>query len=137
MTEAAMARADLKRACLAMLDAMAIEHPAGHQGVYVARYLLVSRGGDRIGLMFEKGERSAANLWFARRFAGPLSEAGLTLRDYPASALHQLSSDGKARSYGRHSALKSMRDLANVDLVRITIERPTEMRLILDNLAAL
>ncbi|ETD86372.1 hypothetical protein ACTTAF_13365 [Rhodobacter capsulatus] len=137
MTEAAKTRADLKRACLAMLDAVAIEHPAGHQGVYVARYLLVSRGGDRIGLMFEKGERSAANLWLARRFASALPEAGIVMRDYPASALHQLSADGKERSYGRHSALKSMRDLANVDLVRFTIERPTEMRLILDGLAEL
>jgi len=132
----AMTRKDLKLLCLSILDAVAVEHPAGHQAVYAARYVLRGESGERIGLMFEKGETSAANLWVARRFAEGLIDTGIDVRDYPAVALYQ-ASEGGAKRYGRHAALKTMRDLANVDLVRFTIDSVSQLKLIINHLARL
>ena len=110
-----MARDELKLDCLGRLDVRAIEHSAGHQGKLAARYLLRCADGDRAELMFEKGPRTPANLWVAHaRVAGLLAEPGLHFQSSPASTLFTAKgSDGK-RIYGRHSALKSMRELERV-----------------------
>lgn len=136
MTVSVTARMGLKKICLSMLDSFAIEHPAGHQKELAARYVLRSTNGERVCLMFEKGEKSAPNLWFAQCYASQLALSDLIHRIYPASALYQPKEEGKKQGYGRHSALKSMRDLANVDLVRVTIERPGQMQDLLETLAA-
>ncbi len=67
MTAAPGSRTDLKRACLTLLDEVAVEPPAGHQGIYAARYILLTDLGQPIALMFEKGERTPAHLWVAKR----------------------------------------------------------------------
>jgi hypothetical protein len=128
-------REQLKSSCLGLLDAAAIEHPAGH-GKLFARYVLRSEEGDRIELMFEKGEKSPAHLWLTRRHALPLLTMGMEFRDYPASELYQPTEPGGKPVYGRQSALKSMRDLANADLVRLKIERVEQMEMILAKLVA-
>ena len=124
----------LKAACLALLDAAAVEHPSGHQGKLAARYLLRTGSGDRIALMFEKAPKTAANLWLPLTHARFLEGIDAPSRVYPASALYQEKEPGP-RGYGRHSGLKSMRDLANIDLIRFTIERVTQMEAILERLS--
>lgn len=84
--------------------------------------------------MFEKGEKSKPNLWVERRFVSGLEEAGIEFRVYLASALYPTSAPDQKQAYGRHAALKAMRDLANADLVRFTIERITQLEMILAEL---
>ncbi|KGJ05422.1 hypothetical protein IT41_06565 [Paracoccus halophilus] len=129
-----MNRQDLKAACLEMLDQVAIEHPAGHQGKLAARYVLRSQAGDRIELMFEKGEKVSANLWIERRYAEALASEGIICREYPAASLFAKKGAEGKKTYGRHSALKPMRSLANSDLLRFTIERVSQLQSILDHL---
>lgn len=131
----AQGRAELKAACLALLDTVAMEHPAGH-GKLAARYILRSQNDDRIELMFERDAKSRANLWLARDRAGDLLNTGIEFRAYPASDLYQATEPGGKTSYGRHAALRSMRDLANADLVRFTIERAEQMEALLANLTS-
>lgn len=137
MTSVMMSREELKAACLALLDSMAVEHPAGHQGKFAARYLLRSASGERIGLMFEKSEKTKCCLWVERRFARDLMDEDIEFHLYLASSLYQTPEDGKKPSYGRHAALKSMRDLAHTDLVRFTLTSSAQMWVILDHLAKL
>jgi len=124
----------LKAACLSLLDTAAAEHPAGHQSKLAARYVLRSRSDERIGLMFEKSEKTKALLWVGNVHARNLLEADIEFRVYLASSLYQETEPGGKRPYGRHAALKSMRDLANADLVRFTIERFTQMQFIVGTL---
>lgn len=135
MATGSTSRSDFKRACLALLDAVAVEHPAGHQGVYAARYILQTADGQPIALMFEKGERTPAHIWVAtRHLAFQLSE-GVTVREYPADALYQPADDGE-KTYGRHAGLKAMRELANVDLVRVTVETVGQLQTVVQGLKA-
>lgn len=136
MTEASMTRAELKAICLALLDEAALDHPAGHQGKLAARYILRAGDGERIGMMFEKHEATKAHLWLEQRHARHLMDAGIDHRVYPAAALYQEGASGEKQAYGRHAALKAMRDLANADLVRFTIDRVGQMEMILTKLAA-
>ncbi len=81
MTVKAFNRDDLKRACLAALDAVALEHPAGHQGKLAARYVLHTRRSEAIELMFEKGPKTPAHLWMGR-------EAGEAIRRTEGRGAH-------------------------------------------------
>ncbi|WP_231572730.1 hypothetical protein [Paracoccus sanguinis] len=128
-------REELKAQCLALLKEAAHEHPAGHSKL-VARYVMRSRNDNRIELMFEKSDKSRANLWLASRYGAELMDVGIRCRAYPASAIYQDAAPGGKKVYGRHSALKSMRDLAHADLIRLTIERPAQMETILRKLDA-
>ena len=62
--------------------------------------------------------------------------AAIEFRVDPASALYREVESGGKRPYGRHAALRSMRDLANADLVRCTIERFEQLETILAKLSA-
>lgn len=135
MRKADVGRATLKLACLRQLDARAIEHPAGHQGKLAARYLLRSSGGEGIELMFEKGPNSSANLWVLRRFAEVIQDFGVAVRHSPAALLYQQKDAAGKPQYGRHSALKPMRQLVNADLVCFSIEHETEIERMLTDLA--
>lgn len=137
MTDAQTIRLALKQDCLRLLDASAIEHPVGHQGKLAARYMLVSATGEGIELMFEKGPASAANLWVCHRHARGLLVEGLTFASAPAAALDRAAdADGRAR-YGRHSALRPMRQLGHADLICFSIQNKAEMEKILGDLAAI
>ena len=126
-------REELKARCLALLDAAAIEHPAGHSKL-AARYVFRNLDDDRIELMFEKAGNSRANLWLALDRIGDLSTLDVETRIYRASELYRPSEPGGKVVYGRHAALKPMRDLANVDLVRFTIDRAEQLEVILARL---
>ncbi|MBZ8117371.1 hypothetical protein KUD11_01785 [Roseovarius sp. LXJ103] len=127
----------LKAACLQRLDQRVAEHPAGHQGKLAARYLIRARDGDAIEIMFEKGPRGPANLWVeASRVSAFLEHTDLCHRLAPAATLYAVKGANGKPVYGRHSALKSMRDLAHADLVCIRIEALTELDRFLDHLQA-
>lgn len=128
-------RAALKRACLDRLDAVAGEHLAGHQGKLAARYVLNAIGGDRISLMFEKHDSAGTYLWMEQRLAKTLLDLGITWQPYPALDLYPTGEPGTKPRYGRHAALKAMRDLANADLVRFEIATVGEIELLLKGLA--
>lgn len=134
MTASAFDRDDLKRACLAALDAAAVEHPAGHQGKLAARYVLHTTRSETVELMFEKGPKTPANLWMIRKAGEPMIDDGIGYRLSPAADIYATTgAEGRLR-YGRHSALKPMRQLANADLICFTIERVAEIRRLLDRL---
>jgi hypothetical protein len=106
MSAASLSREELRSACLNLLDRRAVEHPAGHQGKLAARYVLVSTSGERIGMMFEKGERARPLLWVERRHVPDLVDSDIEARVSLASSLYQDAEGGGQPSYGRHSALK-------------------------------
>lgn len=130
-----MNRVALKLKCLELLDEVAFEHPAGHQGKLAARYLLRCSNGDRAELMFEKGEKTPASLWVAhKRVVGLISKPGLHFHSSPTSILFASESPSGRPTYGRHSALKSMRELGNGDLICFKITRTEELEYILEHL---
>lgn len=132
-----IARADLKACCLDILDSVAMEHPSGHQGKLVARYVLRTVSGERIGLMFEKSKKAKPNLWVELRFAKELLDLNISFIISQASSLYQQDKATGRIIYGRHAAIKAMRDLANADLVRFTIADITQLQIILKKLTAL
>lgn len=136
MTAGIAARQELKTACLTLLDDVAVEHPSGHQGKYSARYVLRNHGGDRIGLMFEKAEKSKPYLWVEHARVSDFLDVGVEFSTYPAAGLYQPNEEGQKTSYGRHAALKSMRELAHADLVKINIQSVDQLRSLLEKLLA-
>lgn len=131
-----MDRNELKLQCLELLDRRASEHPAGHQGTLVARYLLRGHNGDVTELMFEKGPKTPANLWVAHhRAAGLLVEPGLQFQSSPASALYANKGANGKPIYGRHSGLKPMRELGHADLICFSITALAELDRILSHLS--
>ena len=133
---ATVTQSELKAACLALLDKAAVKHPAGHQGKLAARYVLRAGSDERIGLMFEKSEKTKAYLWIEKRFADGLVSRDIDHRCYPANELYKAAKDGEKPAYGRHAGLKAMRDLANADLVRFEIVRLEQLETILSSLAS-
>ncbi len=130
-----MDREELKAHCLERLDTLAVEHPSGHQGILAARYLLRCREGDRAEVMFEKGPRTPANLWVAhKRVADLIAAPGLHFRLSPASALFVSKGSNGKPIYGRHSALKTMRELSHADLICFTIHTIDDLDRILVHL---
>lgn len=136
MTDARAARKALKNTCLELLDRVAVEHPAGHQFKLAARYVITSRGGERIGLMFEKHESVPAQVRVARHYGKDLLGNEIPVCEYHAEKLYTSSDANVEPAYGRHAALKSMRDMANVDLLRFTVESRAQLERIVLHLAA-
>lgn len=85
--------------------------------------------------MFEKSDKTKPLLWIEHRFLRDLVHDDIEIKFYPASALYQAVEPGGKQPYGRHAALKPMRDLAHVDLVRFSIDRVEQLRTILTHLA--
>lgn len=128
-----MNRAQLKLDCLAILDARASEHPAGHQGKLAARYLLRCASGA-VELMFEKAPATPANLWGALSdIANLIPKSSFDSKIFPASALYSTKGKNGDPLYGRHSALKVMSKLQNADLVRFRLSTVAELNQILDH----
>ena len=124
----------LKRAIIALLDAVADEHEEGHQPSKAARYVLLSRHGARIEVMFEKNADSPPNIWCLEAAAGRALIAELGPRPSPATALRtKLGKDGDAL-YGRHSALERMSQLGGADLVCFAPKCMAEVGRIIDRL---
>ena len=127
MNAEVMNREMLIAACLTQLGKASVEHPAGHKGKLAARYIIRSNNDERVGLMFEKSGKTKPYLWMARPHARDLLEADTEFRVYLPSSLYQEAEPGGKRPYGRRAALKSMRDLANADLI---LDRVGQMDLI-------
>lgn len=116
-----LSRAALKGAILACLDSLGSRHALGHQGAYASRYTLRSDHGATIEVMFEKGEKSPANLWVRADQASALEGGPIPLRRSPAATLYQKPSKTGGRSYGRHSALEPMPLLGRADLLCLAL----------------
>jgi hypothetical protein len=128
-----LTREQMKTAAVALLDAVATEHPLGHQPSKASRYVLCADGGVPIEIMFEKNESSPANLWVHLRAAGPLAVKG---RSSPASSLRTKIGTGGITPYGRHSALEKMPQLGEADLVCFSLGNLAELGAVLDQLLA-
>lgn len=130
-----MERLKLKHYCLARLDEACREHPLGHQDLYAARYMLSRPAGEEVEIMFEKGPSSPANLWVEKRHVVPLlDQTGMVFRESPATSTFLDTGARSKHRYGRHSALKPMKNLKNADLVCFRIESPGDFDAILDHL---
>ncbi len=125
-------RSHLKTAIAAMLDALAAEHPLGHQDAYARRYILTTRSGKRVEVMFEQSSKTPANLSIETRIAGALSTGAIKQRPSPASALYATPGKSGAPQYGRHSALEKMPDLGMADLTCLQPETLAEAGEIID-----
>lgn len=132
MSGVSYTRAELKAACLALLDQQCVEHPAGHQSKLAARYILVSRSGERIPIMFEKAPNLAAQLWLRAEHALRLGKVLGETRSYLANALYSEKDEKGRPIYGRHAALKAMRDMANANLVRLEIEQIEQLEQVIE-----
>jgi hypothetical protein len=130
-----MDREALKLCCVTRLDECAIEHPAGHQAKLAARYLIRPPSGIPIALMFEKGPNTPANLWVAHKHVLNLvAQTDLNIKLSLASELYSSNSKSGRPLYGRHSALMTMPELKDADLIRIRISSVAELDEVLDHL---
>ena len=124
----------LKDGAVGLLTAIAEEHPLGHQRSKAARFVLISRHGVKVEIMFEKNMTSPRNLWCLEKAAGPALIARLKPKSSPASKLRtSYGADGKVQ-YGRHSSLERMDQLGEADLVCFAPESLTEIGEINDRL---
>jgi len=129
-------RSHLKSAMAAILDVLAEEHTVGHQDAYARRYILTTRSGRRIELMFEQSPKTPANLWIQSCVAGPLTTSGIKQRESLASSLYSAIGKNGDAHYGRHSALEKMPSLGKTDLICFQPESLAEAGRILDQLLA-
>jgi len=127
-------RSHLKTAIVAMLDALAVEHPLGHQDTYARRYLLTSRSGTCIELMFEQSPDTPANLWIEGEIAGPLTASAIKRRMSRGASLYAVPGKNGKPQYGRHSALENMPLLGAADLICMQPETLSEAGAIIDHL---
>lgn len=127
-------RSHLKTAIAAVLDALAEEHPIRHQDAYARRYILTTRSGRCVELMFEQSPKTPANLWIESRIAGPLTTSGIKQRPSPASLLYITPGKSGALQYGRHSALEKMPALGMADLICLQPETLAEAGEIIDQI---
>ena len=136
-----MKRLELKRAVEARLDndPDVQTHRIGHQDRYANRYELRSAGGKHVELMFQKDERSPANLWVKKAFAeelldGPSAGMSLEYKISPAANLYQTVGKNGEKQYGRHTGLKSMPQLSEADLVCFALYDMDNLERILETL---
>lgn len=127
-------RTHLKSAIAVMLDVLAAKHPLGHQEAYARRYILTTRSGKRIELLFEQSPKTPANIWLDASVAGSLPRSGTKHRLSPASALYAKRGKNGDPQYGRHSALETMPALGKADLICMEPETLAEAGVILDYL---
>lgn len=124
----------LKTAAIGLLGAIAMEHPLGHQHSKATRFILTSRRGVDIEIMFEKDDRRPPNLWCLEKAAGTALIGKLQPTLSPARLLRtSIGPDGKLR-YGRHSSLERMEQLGDADLACFTLRSLTELGEIIDRL---
>jgi len=112
-----LARGALKRDILSRLDGLGREHSLGHQGAYASRYSLRSNNGAPVEVLFEKGDKSPANLWVLASQAASLEDGSIPVRRSAAADLYRKPSKNGGHSYGRHSALEPMPILGRADLL--------------------
>jgi hypothetical protein len=116
-----------KSALVGLLDAVAVEHPRRHQKIKAQRYVLTSRRGAEVEIMFEKNEDSPPNLWCFASAAGPKLIADVPNSPSPAADLWTRRGNKGQPLYGRHSALERLPQLGEADLVCFA---PTSLELV-------
>lgn len=121
----------LKNAIVLQLDREGEEHSKGRQDKFANRYTMRSSEGALVELMFEKGEKSPANLWVKQCFVLELLEGDIPFTLSPASKLNQKVGRSGEVLYGRHSALKHMMQLGNADLVCFALRSMEDLKQIL------
>lgn len=131
MTTAEIDLKNLKRAVVMRLDREAKEHSKGHQANYANRYTMRSADGMLVELMFEKGDKSPANLWVRQDFVQELLENQIPYTPSQASKLYQLVGKTGEKQYGRHSAIEDMMQLGKADLVCFDLRNMADLELIL------
>jgi hypothetical protein len=124
----------LKAATLGVLNAVAQEQSPGHQDSKAGRYVLTSRSGVSVEVMFEKNDSAPPNLWCLERAAGEALIAALAPRPSPASDLRTKRGKNGDLLYGRHSALEKMPQLGEADLVCFALSSLTELGQVIDRL---
>lgn len=129
-------RAELKSAIIDRLNAVCQEHPMGHQGAYANRYIFKGENGTTTEILFEKSDRTPANLWVLETLLAPAANAGVTWTSSPASKLYQSPGANGKMKYGRHSALEKMDILGKADLGRVNLTSVEQLDRILDALDA-
>lgn len=126
---------NLKRAIVMRLDREAKEHSKGHQKSYANRYSMRSSDGALVELMFEKGDKSPANLWIKQDFVKDLLDGSIPFSLSPASKLYQTIGKTGEKQYGRHSALEDMMQLGKADLVCFALRNMADLDRVLATLA--
>jgi hypothetical protein len=127
----------LKKAVVNLFDARADEHELGHQDCMANRYVLRSRHGARVEIMFEKSAETSANFWCLRAAAGWALIADLAPRTFPSTALWTKRNQNGELLYGRHSALEKMPQLGKADLVRFELKHFNQAEKIIERLQSL
>jgi hypothetical protein len=127
-------RAFLKKAIVALLDAIAQEQSPGHQESKAGRYVLISNDGTPVEVMFEKNKNAPPNIWCLERAAGAALMRSVPCRRSPASDLRAARGKDGELLYGRHSALERMQQLGEADLVCFAPETLAHVGQIIDRL---
>jgi hypothetical protein len=127
-------RAFLKAAILVVLDAVAQEQSPGHQESKAGRYILISKDGTSVEIMFEKNDSAPPNLWCLDRAAGTALIAAQAPRRSAAADLWTKRGKNGELLYGRHSALEKMPQLGGADLVCFTPDSLAQVGQIIDRL---
>jgi hypothetical protein len=124
----------IKDAVMGLLSKIAEKHPQGHQSSKAARFVLTSRHGVDVEIMFEKNDSSPPNLWCLEKAAGPTLIGRLDPRRSPAHRLRTTVGRSGKPKYGRHSALERMNQLGGADLVCFAPKSIAELGEIIDRL---
>lgn len=127
-------RAQISRAISNRLDAVASEHPAGHQDSYAGRYNLITAGGAKLEVMFEKASTSPPHIWCLFSALGIEKNGQFRGVSRPAAELWKKRNKKGDVMYGRHAALLAMPQLKEADLVRFTPKTAGEAMTIIDTL---
>jgi len=127
-------RTFLKRAILALLDAVAREQSPGHQDSKAGRYVLASRDGSSVEIMFEKNHDAPPNIWCLERAAGKVLVAELAPKLSPKAKLWTKAGKHGEALYGRHSGLRMMPQLGDADLVCFSPDSLAQVGQIIDRL---
>jgi hypothetical protein len=125
----------LKRAIVMRLDREGKEHSKGHQKSYANRYSMRSSDRALVELMFEKGDKSPANLWVRQDLVLELLDDGIPFTLSPAPKLYQTVGKTGEKQYGRHSALEDMMQLGKADLVCFALRNMADLDRVLSALA--
>jgi hypothetical protein len=126
-------RAVVKRAVLAVLDELATEHPSRHQPDKAARYVLATSDGTRLEIMVQKDAKSPPNIWVIEKAGRGLRRSALPAKASPSGKLWKKSGKN-SRTYGRHTGLLPMDQLAEADLLYFTPENLEQVGTVIDHL---
>lgn len=129
-----LSRANLKRAILNRLDAVAEPHRLGHQDAYANRYSMRSDHDAPVELMFEKDPETEPHLWVLASQVASLAGSDIPSEPYPQSELYKLPAKNGGKQYGRHSALEKMTLLGRANLVRFTLRNVHDLEMVLSAL---